>query len=139
MANTNNLTSFELTKNMSHTELDDNSFWNKSIEINMNEVQVGDYIQFYKNRSYIAYIGKVSRKTNKTIFIYPIINSDSNLSLHYDWKINGYNERSYDYYYHNINDDNHLNDIEVKILIKPLTIRKAINNFIFVKEFDWGR
>ena len=134
------LSTFESTKNMTHTELDDFKFWNKSVEVNMNEVQVGDYIQFYKNRD--SYIGKVSRKTDKTIFIYPVKNSDcalsGNLSLHYDWKVNGYNERSYDYYYHNINNDNHLIKTEVKTSIKPQKIRKATNNFIFVKEFDWG-
>lgn len=132
------LITFQSSKQLLHNQLDKLGFWERSIEVNMDELQVGDYIIHYGKYSSTSY-GKITRMTNKTIFFKTCINNDSNLSLHYDWKINGYNERSYDYYYHNINTDDNLSTTETKISIKNYKIRKAINNFIIIKEFDWGR
>jgi hypothetical protein len=126
------LITFESSKQLSHNELDGLRFWDRSIETNMSDLQVGDYIYIYGKTSY----GKITRKTDKTIFYKSCIKDDSNKVLHYDWKINGYNERSYTYYYFNINTGNNLSTGESKISIKG-KIRKAINNFILVNEYDW--
>jgi hypothetical protein len=130
------LQSFESSKQLTHNELDNLKFWYRSIETNMSDLQIGDYISIYGKYHKTTY-GKITRKTDKTIFYVSCISNESNKLLHYDWKINGYNERSYDYYYFNINTGNNLSTSEGKISIKG-TIRKAINNFILVDEFDWG-
>jgi hypothetical protein len=131
------LISFEASKQLTHTELDKFSLYKRGVEVNMNELQVGDYIETHTK--YRSIYGRISRKTNKTIFLKKIINSNANLSLHYDKKINDHNDISYDYYYVNIHTEDNLSTDETKIAIKPEKIYKAIDNFIVIKEFDWGR
>jgi hypothetical protein len=131
------LHSFESSKQLTHQQLDKLGMYERSIEVNMCDLQVGDFILTYTKYSKIY--GRVSRRTNKTIFIQKVEKNDANLSLHYDWKINGQKERTYDYYYFNINLEGNVSTEEIKMTIKEgKAVKKAIKNFVVCKEFDWG-
>jgi hypothetical protein len=137
-ANLNNMTN---AKRLSHNELNDMKFWSNGFhqDIQMNQIQVGDVVFLCKKgygRGFIAYI---TRKTDKTLFYKCFKTDASNKILHYDWKINGYNERSYTYYLVDLqNINNYLAEGEGKISIKNGKTMKATKNFVLVDELDWG-
>jgi hypothetical protein len=138
-----NLDNIINAKRLSHSQLDKMRFWDNvyNQKIQMNQIQVGDVVYLNRNRyagekGFIAYI---TRKTDKTLFYKYIKKDESNKILHYDWIHNGYRERSYDYYFVDLqNINNYIDGCECKVSIKNSHTLKAIQNFVIVDEFDWG-
>jgi hypothetical protein len=123
------LFSFESAKQLSCEELDNLSINEKSIEVNMDELQVGDYIQTYSSKhSYKPIIKMVSRKTKFNIFLRGIEINFISSSPKSDCF-------SYNYYYVNIHKQSCW-PRERKVLIKNEKIKKAIDNFIAIECFD---
>jgi hypothetical protein len=105
----------------------------------MRDAQIGDIIRIYPTKGFGPAYVKITRKTAHNLFYKSMLTNDLNLVLKYDWKINGYLERSYEYWLIDINSINNTEGSESKIAIKNKTVDKAINNFIKIYEFDWGR
>ena len=130
------LCSYESAKHLSTDELHKLSIneKEKGIEVNMDELQVGDYIETYN--SYKFTIKRISRKTNKCIFVKELLTDDNYNFISTAPETMG--GSIYSYYYVNIHTENHLSSNETKILIKSEKIKKAIDNFIIITEFDMG-
>jgi len=128
----------DYARQLTHTQLDKLTLCYNNVEINMSDAQIGDIIRIYPGKGFGAQYVKITRKTNHNLFYKNLITNDLNFVLKYDWIINGYNERSYNYWLIDINNMNNIDGSESKIAIKNKTVDKAIRNFIKTYEFDWG-
>jgi len=128
------LITFESATQLSHNELGELNFFNRSEKISMSELQPGDYayINYHRYAGDIGQYALITRKTDKTLFFKYCYNDNNNKILHYEC-----NGCSYDYYYFNITNNNNIANNERKIKIKGTTY-KATNNFIIVDKNDWG-
>ena len=126
------LISFIASKQLKHNELDNLRFTDRNIYIDVCDLKIGDYIEAYFKKKLV--IGRVSRRTDKTLFINTINHSDTNECCEYKFMY-GENDKYLhsicNYYYINIIDNQNISNIEIKILIKNVKkFRKATNNFI---------
>ena len=128
----------DYARQLTHTQLDKLTLCYNQVEINMCDAQIGDIIRIYPGRGFGVQYVKVTRKTHHNLFYKNLITNDLNLVLKYDWMINGYCERTYNYWLIDINNMNNVEGAESKIAIKNKTVDKAIRNFIKTYEFDWG-
>jgi hypothetical protein len=133
------LISFAASKVLSHNELDNLRFTDRNIYVNVCDLKIGDYIEAYYKNDIV--IGRISRRTDKTLFINTIKQSDTNESCEYKFMYGNNDEYLHsicNYYYINIIDNQNISNIEIKIFIKNVKkFRKATNNFISKSILDF--
>lgn len=138
------LINFKASKQLTHTELNNLDFYNRSVEINVVDVKIGDYIKVYTKKETI--IGRVGRKTDKTFFINPIVCNDANRCHIFKFMVglnNQHLDSIYNYYFINVIDNHNITNTEIKVLIKTVggssgKIKKVDKNFIEAKVWDLG-
>jgi hypothetical protein len=128
------LFSYKSAKKLSCEELHNLSIKDKSIEVNMDELQVGDYIEFSEYR--MDYYYMVSRRTKSYIFLHGVPTSNFFISTAPE-DMGGL---IYSYFYVNIKKDKTRSKVQFdkKMKIKNQKITKAIDNFIAIECFDMG-
>lgn len=130
------LINFKSAKKLTAIELDKLDFNNRSFEINVADVKVGDYIRVYTKKEII--IGRVKRMTDKTFFLNSIDFDDLNLCHKFNFMVGTNNDflNSIHYYYFiNVIDNQNISNKEIKVLIKSAggssgKIDKIDKNFI---------
>jgi hypothetical protein len=138
------LFNFKASKQLKHNELDELEFYNRSFEINVVDVKVGDYIKVYSKKEVI--IGRVKRMTAKTFFINPIVCNDANNCHTFNFMVginNQHLDSIYNYYFINVIDNHNITNEEIKVLIKNVDgssgkIKKVDKNFIKKIVWDFG-
>lgn len=139
------LINFQASKKLTHNELDELKFHNRSIEVDVGDIKVGDYIRVYTKRGIIT--GKVGRKTDKTFFINPIVCNDANLCHKFNFMVGldkQYIDSIYNYFFINVIDNHNISNEEIKVLIKTAggssgKIKKVDKNFIEKTVWDLGK
>ena len=139
------LINFQASKKLTHNELDEFKFHNRSIEVDVGDIKVGDYIRGF-TKGHCIY-GRVGRKTDKTFFINPIVCNDANKCHTFTLMCGNdkqYVDSIYTYYFINVIDNHNISKNEIKVLIKCAggskgKILKCVNNFIDMSLWDLGK
>jgi len=127
-------------KTLTLDELRETTYLTNSESVEQDNINVGDYVYFYKSRTGAwgkPTIGRVSRRTTKTIWINEI-KANLNNKIRY-CNDNRYFDVTHEIHYYNISERINIESTETKTTANNSNLYKITNNFTTWNTVDYSR